>query len=235
DIANVCNEAALIAARMRDDLVREKHFELAIERVVGGLEKKSRVLSPDEKRTVAYHEAGHAVAGWFLRYAEPLLKVSIIPRGSGALGYAQFMPQEQFLYSTEHLYDRMCMTLAGRAAEQIFFGIITTGAGDDLQKVTKNAYAQVTAYGMNARIGNVSFEDRSDPNPRFQKPYSEDTAQIIDQEVRKMINSAYERTLALLTEKRDCVEKVAQLLLEREVINREDMINMLGKRPFPEK
>ena len=157
DIANVCNEAALIAARELSDYIILKHFEAAIERVVAGMEKKTNVLSPEEKRTVAYHEAGHAVCGWFLEYADPLLKVSIIPRGKG-LGYAMYLPKDQYLYTKEQLYDRMCMTLGGRAAEQIFFQRITTGAQDDLQKVTKSAYAQITQYGMNDNVGNVSFE-----------------------------------------------------------------------------
>ena len=157
DIANVCNEAALIAARELSDYIILKHFEAAIERVVAGMEKKTNVLSPEEKRTVAYHEAGHAVCGWFLEYADPLLKVSIIPRGKG-LGYAMYLPKDQYLYTKEQLYDRMCMTLGGRAAEQIFFQRITTGAQDDLQKVTKSAYAQITQYGMNENVGNVSFE-----------------------------------------------------------------------------
>ena len=172
DIANVCNEAALIAARELSDYIILKHFEAAIERVVAGMEKKTNVLSPEEKRTVAYHEAGHAVCGWFLEYADPLLKVSIIPRGKG-LGYAMYLPKDQYLYTKEQLYDRMCMTLGGRAAEQIFFQRITTGAQDDLQKVTKSAYAQITQYGMNDNVGNVSFEQpqqvtiNHDPCPYF--------------------------------------------------------------------
>lgn len=159
DIANVCNEAALIAARELAESIVLKHFESAIERVVAGMEKKTNVLSPEEKKTVAYHEAGHAVSGWFLEYADPLLKVSIIPRGKG-LGYAMYLPKDQYLYTKEQLYDRMCMTLGGRAAEQIFFERITTGAQDDLQKVTKSAYGQITQYGMNENVGHVSFEDR---------------------------------------------------------------------------
>ncbi len=154
-----------------------KHFEAAIERVVAGLEKKTNVLQPEEKKTVAYHEAGHAVAGWFLEHADPLLKVSIIPRGKG-LGYAQYLPKEQYLYSKEQLFDRMCMTLGGRASEQIFFGRITTGAQDDLQKVTKTAYAQITQYGMNERVGNVSFEQPQPGQMVFDKPFSESTAQV---------------------------------------------------------
>ncbi|KAJ2548830.1 AAA ATPase afg3, partial [Coemansia sp. RSA 1933] len=234
DIANVCNEAALIAARAGSKQVEHKHFEQAIERVIAGLEKKSRVLSPEEKKTVAYHEAGHAVVGWFMRHADPLLKVSIIPRGQGALGYAQYLPKDQYLFSTEQLHDRMCMTLGGRASEEIFFNVITTGASDDLQKVTKMAYAQIVQYGMNKRVGQVNFTDPQ-KDEQYQKPYSEATAEIIDQEVRKMITDAYTATLKLLTEKRAEVEKVAQLLLKKEVLGREDMLNLLGKRPFKEK
>ncbi|CAO3679283.1 unnamed protein product [Rhizopus microsporus] len=233
DIHNVCNEAALIAARRGKDMVEEKDFEDAIERVIAGLEKKSRVLSPEEKKTVAYHEAGHAIAGWYLKYADPLLKVSVIPRGSAALGYAQYLPQDQYLYSKKQLLDRMCMTLGGRVSEKIFFNTITTGAQDDLQKVTKMAYAQVTAYGMNARIGPISFSDPQNEN-RFQKPFSEETGELIDNEVRSLVSEAYDRTLRLLTEKKDEIEKVAQLLLSKEVITREDMENLVGKRPFDE-
>ncbi|CAG8646342.1 10177_t:CDS:1, partial [Scutellospora calospora] len=200
-----------------------------------GLEKKSRVLSPEEKKTVAYHEAGHAVAGWFLEHADPLLKVSIIPRGIGALGYAQYLPKDQYLYSTAQLLDRMCMTLGGRVSEQIFFNIVTTGAQDDLQKVTKMAYAQVSVYGMNSNVGPLSFHNPNETEPQFQKPYSEETAKMIDEEVRKLVSLAYKRTMELLTEKKKDVEKVAQLLLSKEVLNREDMISLLGKRPFTEK
>jgi AFG3 family protein len=232
DVANVCNEAALIAARSLSESVSEKHFELAIERVIGGLEKKTRILSPNEKAIVAHHEAGHAVAGWFLEHAHPLLKVSIIPRGGGALGYAQYLPKEDYLHSTSQLLDMMCMTLGGRASEQIFFNSITTGAQDDLQKVTKMAYAQVTTYGMSPVVGNLSYGNGQEE--QFQKPYSEETGRIIDEEVRRMINDAYERTVKLLTERRAEVEKVAKLLLEKEVIGREDMIALLGERPYPE-
>ncbi|KNE72585.1 ATP-dependent metallopeptidase HflB [Allomyces macrogynus ATCC 38327] len=229
DIANVCNEAALVAARYRAKSVQLAHFEQAIERVIAGLEKKSKVLSPDEKRTVAYHEAGHAVAGWYLEHADPLLKVSIIPRGQGALGYAQYLPKDQYLHSTQHLLDRMCMTLGGRVAEQLVFGEITTGAQDDLKKVTKMAYAMVTQFGMNTAVGQVSFDDPSD---KFNKPYSEHTAQMIDAEVQQLVRNAYDRTVKLLTDQRDAVEKVAKLLLEKEVLAREDMVALLGKRPF---
>ncbi|SAM00952.1 hypothetical protein [Absidia glauca] len=234
DIHNVCNEAALIAARHQKDEVQEVDFEQAIERVIAGLEKKSRVLSPEEKKTVAYHEAGHAVAGWYLKHADPLLKVSIIPRGVAALGYAQYLPKDQYLYSENQLLDRMCMTLGGRVAEQIFFGSITTGAQDDLQKVTKIAYAQVTTYGMNPRVGPISFHDPNSEQ-QFQKPYSEQTGSLIDDEARKLVTDAYQRTVDLLTDKRGDVEKVAKLLLEKEVITREDIEGVLGMRPFVEK
>ncbi|ORX61617.1 ATP-dependent metallopeptidase Hfl [Hesseltinella vesiculosa] len=233
DIHNVCNEAALIAARNQKDAVTNDDFEKAIERVIGGLEKKSQILSPQEKKIVAYHEAGHAVAGWYLQYADPLLKVSIIPRGSAALGYAQYLPKDQYLYSDNQLLDRMSMTLGGRISESIFFGSITTGAQDDLQKVTKMAYAQVTTYGMNPVVGPISFYDPQQ-DQQFQKPYSEQTGSIIDEEARKLISVAYERTVKLLTEKKPEVEKVAKLLLEKEVITRADMEQLIGVRPFPD-
>ncbi|XP_014661902.1 PREDICTED: AFG3-like protein 2 [Priapulus caudatus] len=234
DIANVCNEAALIAARTLSEYITWKDFEQAIERVVAGMEKKTQVLQPEEKKTVAYHEAGHAVAGWFLEHADPLLKVSIIPRGKG-LGYAQYLPKEQYLYSTEQLFDRMCMTLGGRVSEQLFFKRITTGAQDDLQKITQSAYAQIVHYGMNPKVGNLSFEMPQPGEMVMEKPYSEQTAQVIDEEVRELVMKAYDHTMTLLTAKKEHVEKVALRLLEKEVLNRDDMIDLLGPRPWKEK
>ncbi|XP_042336744.1 AFG3-like protein 1 isoform X2 [Sceloporus undulatus] len=234
DIANVCNEAALIAARHASPTVNEKHFEQAIERVIGGLEKKTQILQPNEKTIVAYHEAGHAVVGWFLEHADPLLKVSIIPRGKG-LGYAQYLPREQFLYTREQLFDRMCMMLGGRVAEQLFFGRITTGAQDDLQKVTQSAYAQVVQFGMSDKLGQLSFDLPQPGNLAPEKPYSEATAELIDEEVRALITTAHQKTQALLTRCRDQVEKVGKRLLEKEVLEKADMVELLGPRPFAEK
>ncbi|KAF9056499.1 peptidase family M41-domain-containing protein [Panaeolus papilionaceus] len=234
DIANVCNEAALHAARKGAEYVGEVDFDTAIERVIVGLEKKSRVLSAEEKKTVAYHEAGHAICGWFLEHADPLLKVSIIPRGAGALGYAQYLPPDRYLLSTPQMIDRICMTLGGRVSEEIFFGAenITTGAQDDLQKITRMAFEACANYGMNDVIGPVSYGGDRAAKESWTKPFSEKTAEMLDSEVRKMITTAYERTRNLLTEHREDVEKVAKLLLDKEVITREDMIDLLGKRPF---
>jgi cell division protease FtsH len=183
---------------------------------------------------IAYHEAGHAICGWFLEHAYPLLKVTIVPRGTAALGYAQYTPKEQYLYTIEQLTDQMCMTLGGRAAEQIFFGKISTGASNDLQQITRMAYSMVTTYGMNDKIGNVSFYDPSQENS-FQKPFSEETGKIIDEEVRKMIDAAYHRTLDLLQSKKAEVEKLAQALLTREVLHKSDVEELIGNRPFEEK
>jgi len=232
EIANVCNEAALIAARKDKKEVDMKDFNDAIDRVIGGLEKKNKIISPDEKKIVAYHEAGHAVAGWFLEHADPLVKVSIVPRGVAALGYAQYLPKEQFLYQTEQLLDEMCMAFGGRVAEDIVFGKISTGALSDLERITKMAYSIVTIYGMNKEIGNMSFFDSKQSEYAFQKPYSDATAERIDQEVKKVIDSCYERTKNLLVEHRRELETIASELLEKEILFQSDLERLIGVRPF---
>jgi cell division protease FtsH len=234
DIANVCNEAALIAARKNKEAVDMQDFQDAVDRVIGGLEKKNKIISPEEKKIIAYHEAGHAVCGWYLEHAYPLLKVTIVPRGTAALGYAQYTPKEQYLYNTDQLNDQICMTLGGRASEDIFFGKISTGAQNDLQQITRIAYAMVTTYGMNDKVGNVSFYDPQQETT-FTKPYSEETSKIIDQEVRKLIDDAYIKTKKLLTEKRAEVEKLADELLLKEVLFQSDVETLIGKRPYEEK
>ena len=231
EIANVCNEAALIAARKNKEVVDMLDFQDAIDRVIGGLEKKNKIISQEEKKIVAYHEAGHAIAGWFLEHADPLVKVSIVPRGIAALGYAQYLPKEQFLYTTEQLTDGMCMSIGGRVAEDIIFGKISTGAQNDLERITKLSYAMITIYGMNDKVGNVSFHDPQNEY-NFNKPYSEKTSELIDVEVRNLIAGVYERTKQLLTEKRDGLEKIAQKLMEKEILFQADLEEILGKRPF---
>lgn len=233
DIMNVCNEAALIAARKNKDAVDMQDFQDAVDRVIGGLEKKNKIISPDEKKIIAYHEAGHAVAGWFLEHAHPLVKVTIVPRGVAALGYAQYLPKEQYLYSTDQLMDQMCVMLGGRVAEDLVFGRITTGAQNDLERITQQAYNMVTVYGMNKNIGNVSFVDR-DGEFSFRKPYSEEMSSQIDREVRILINGAYDRTKALLIEHREALETVAKTLLDKEVIFKDDLKTLIGERPYPE-
>jgi AFG3 family protein len=232
EIMNVCNEAALIAARYSKDEIHMVDFQAAIDRVIGGLEKKSKIISPDEKKIVAYHEAGHAVAGWNLEHADPLVKVSIVPRGVAALGYAQYLPKEQFLYTTEQLFDEMCMTLGGRVAEDIIFGKISTGALSDLERITKMAYSMVTIYGMNEKIGNISFYDSKSSEYQFNKPYSEATAKTIDEEVRALVEKAYKRTKELLLTKRDQLEILSQELLKKEVLFQQDLEALIGKRPY---
>ncbi len=234
DIANVCNEAALIAARKGKEQVEMDDFQDAIDRVVGGLEKKNKIILPEEKKIIAYHEAGHAVCGWFLEHAFPLLKVTIVPRGVAALGYAQYTPKEQYLYNTDQLIDRLCMTLGGRASEEIFFGKISTGAQSDLQSITKLSYAMVTVYGMNEKVGNISFYDPQQEG-MFTKPYSEETGKLIDEEVRLLVERAYKRTIELLTERKAEVEKIALALLDKEVLHKQDVEDLIGKRPFVEK
>lgn len=232
EIANVCNEAALIAARKDKKHVEMIDFQDAIDRVIGGLEKKTKIISPEEKRIVAYHEAGHAVAGWFLEHADPLVKVSIVPRGVAALGYAQYLPKEQFLYQTEQLIDEMCMAFGGRVAEDIVFGKISTGALSDLERITKMAYSMVTVYGMNPQIGNLSFYDSKQSDYSFGKPYSDATAERIDQEVKRIIDDAYNRTKGLLMKHRQHLEVIAKELLEKEILFQSDLERLIGKRPF---
>ena len=234
DIANVCNEAALIAARKDKVAVDMSDFQDAIDRVIGGLEKKNKIILPEEKEIIAYHEAGHAICGWFLEHAYPLLKVTIVPRGTAALGYAQYTPKEQYLYNTDQLNDQLCMTLGGRAAEDIFFKKISTGASNDLQQITKMAYAMVTVYGMNDKVGNISFYDPQQEN-MFTKPYSEETGKMIDEEVRKLVDEAYERTKELLIKHRNEVEILAKELLKTEVLFKSDVEALIGKRPYEEK
>jgi cell division protease FtsH len=231
DIANICNEAALIAARNNKAEVEMSDFNDAIDRQIGGLEKKNKIISPEEKKIIAYHEAGHALSGWFLEYAHPLVKVSIVPRGVAALGYAQYLPKEKYIETREEILDRMCMSLAGRAAEQLIFGRISTGAQNDLDQVTKMAYAMVSIFGMDEKIGNVSFYDMQNQN-QFSKPYSEETGRMIDEEARSIIELEYKRAGHLLSEKKDLLDQLAQELLSKEVLFKDDLEKLLGKRPW---
>ncbi|WP_218827659.1 ATP-dependent zinc metalloprotease FtsH [Rubricoccus marinus] len=233
EIANVCNEAALLAAREEKDAIEMIDFERAIDRVIGGLEKKNKLISPDEKRIVAYHEAGHAVAGWFREYTDPVVKVSIVPRGLAALGYAQSLPQERYLYTKEALIDRMVMTMGGRVAEEIIFGQISTGAQNDLERITAMAYAMIVDYGMSEEIGYVSFNmSKQKDQPVFDKPYSEDLARRIDIEAKVLIDDVRVQTRRLLEERADKLEDLAQALLEKEVLNENDLKAVLGERPY---
>lgn len=209
------------------------HFEQAIERVIGGLERKSLVLSPEEKRTVAYHEAGHAICGWFFRWADPLLKVSIIPRGQGALGYAQYLPSgDAYLMNTNQLMDRMAMTLGGRVSEELHFPTVTTGASDDFNKVTSMATTMVTQWGMSEKVGPLHF--KNDPN-QLHKPFAEATAQVIDAEVRRIVDQAYKQCKDLLTARKKEVGLVAEELLRKEMLTRDDLVRLLGPREWPDK
>ncbi len=236
EIANVCNEAALLAARKDRESIKMEDFEHAIDRVIGGLEKKNKIISPDERKIVAYHEAGHAIVGWFLENTDPVVKVSIVPRGLAALGYAQYLPEERYLYTREALIDRMTMAMGGRVAEEIIFGRISTGAQNDLERITKMSYAMVVDYGMSERIGYVSFNisTRASEGPVFDKPYSDDTAYMIDQEVKAIIEDVRERARRILEEKRDKLEEMAQALLVKELLGPKDLVEMLGKRPYGE-
>ena len=230
EIANVCNEAALVAARRNKSFVDMDDFNFALDRVIGGLEKKNKLISPDEKEIIAYHEAGHAICGWYLQHASPLVKVTIVPRGIGTLGYAQYLPKEEYITRTEALLDRMCMTFGGRAAEKIIFNKISTGAQSDLDQVTKMAYSMISVYGMNDKVGNVSFYGMQ--QDQFSKPYSDATASLIDSEVRKMLESQYVRAQELLTERKDELEILAKQLLEKEVLLKSDVEKLIGKRPY---
>jgi AFG3 family protein len=231
EIANVCNEAALIAARKTKTCVEMQDFQDAIDRVIGGLEKKNKIISPDEKKIVAYHEAGHAIVGWFLEHASPLVKVSIVPRGVAALGYAQYLPKEQYLYTKEQLLDTICMALGGRVAEDIVFGKISTGAQNDLERITRLAFDMIVMYGMNEKVGNVSYND---PQGEYglTKPYSEKTAEMTNNQIHLFIREAYDRTRTLLVEKKDQLYKLADELLEREIIFQRDLEELLGKRQW---
>jgi len=234
EIANVCNEAALLAARRGKEAVEMEDFEQAIDRVIAGLEKKNKIISPEEREIVAYHEAGHAIVGWFLQYTDPVVKVSIVPRGLAALGYAQYLPEERYLYTREALLDRMTMAIGGRVAEEIVFGRISTGAQNDLERITKMAYAMVVDYGMSERVGYVSFNLSGDYGEQvfLGKPYSEETARLIDEEVRRIIQEVRERARKLLEEKREQLEVLARRLLEKEVLGPRDLVEILGPRPY---
>ncbi len=229
DIANVCNEAALVAARRDKTEVNLDDFNYALDRVIGGLEKKNKLISPKEKEIIAYHEAGHAICGWFLEHASPLVKVTIVPRGIGTLGYAQYLPKEEYITRTEQLLDRMCMTLGGRAAESVIFDKISTGAQSDLDQVTKMAYGMIAVYGMNEKVGNVSFHGMQ--QDQFNKPYSDETATLIDEEVRKLIDKEYDRAKGLLRERSKELHLLAKQLLEKEVLLKSDVERLIGPAP----
>ncbi|MEL0308019.1 MAG: ATP-dependent zinc metalloprotease FtsH [Flavobacteriaceae bacterium] len=232
DIANVCNEAALIAARKEQKSVTKQDFLDAVDRIVGGLEKRSKIITPDEKRAIAFHEAGHATVSWMLQYAAPLVKVTIVPRGQ-SLGAAWYLPEERQIVRPEQLMDEMCATMGGRAAEKIIFDTISTGALSDLEKVTKQARAMVTIYGLNDKIGNVTYYDSSGQSEYgFTKPYSEVTAQTIDKEISDLIEGQYQRAITILKENKDKLTKLAERLLEKEVIFKDDLEEIFGKRPF---
>ncbi len=230
DIANVCNESALVAARRNKKEIDLDDFNFALDRVIGGLEKKNKLISPDEKQVIAFHEAGHAICGWYLPYASPLVKVTIVPRGIGTLGYAQYLPKEEYITRTEAMLDRICMTMGGRAAERIIFDKISTGAQSDLDTVTKMGYSMISVFGMNEKVGNVSFYSMAQEN--FQRPYSEETAKLMDEEVRKLIDIQYIRAQNLLVEKRPELDILAAELLKKEVLLRSDVERLIGPSPY---
>ena len=231
DIANLCNEAAIVAARRKADAVGMGDFEKATDRIIGGLES-NKIMSDHEKSIVAHHESGHAIAGWFLEHTDPLLKVTIIPRTSGALGFAQYLPKEVFLRSREQIMDIVCMALAGRAAEQVFFGQVTTGASDDLRRVTQLVYSMIKDFGMNSRLGQLAFPSDDGNATPGDKPYSESTAEAMDEEARAIVDEAYQRTVELITEKKEQVAQVAALLREKETITHDDLVDLIGPRPY---
>ncbi len=231
DIANICNEAALIAARKKKKSVQKQDFLDAVDRIIGGLEKKNKIITPQEKKTIAYHEAGHATVSWMLEHANPLVKVTIVPRGR-SLGAAWYLPEERSINTTDQILDEMCAALGGRAAESIIFNKISTGALSDLEKVTKQAMAMVTIYGLDEKIGNVSYYDSGNQGYGFTKPYSEETAKIIDQEIKIITDNQYDRAKAILKKHEDKLHKLANKLLETEVIFKEDLEELFGKRPF---
>ncbi len=233
DIANVCNEAALVAARKSKDAVEKQDFLDAVDRIIGGLEKKNKIIKPHEKRRIAFHEAGHATTSWLLEHAAPLVKVTIVPRGQ-SLGAAWYLPEERQITTTEQILDEMCTALGGRAAEQVVFGDISTGALSDLEKVTKQAQAMVAIYGLDDKIGNISYYDSSGQQNGFTKPYSEETAQIIDEQVSKIIEEQYLRAVEILKSNQEKLIELANVLLEREVIFRDDLLKIFGDRPFEE-
>ncbi|MDB4121444.1 AAA family ATPase, partial [bacterium] len=232
DIANVCNEAALIAARNGKKAVDKQDFLDAVDRIIGGLEKKNKIITPSEKRAVAFHEAGHAVTSWMLEHAAPLVKVTIVPRGR-SLGAAWYLPEERLIVQPEQMLDEMCAALGGRAAEKVIFDKISTGALSDLEKVTKQARAMVTIYGLSDKIGNLTYYDSSGQNEYgFTKPYSEKTAELIDKEISDIIEKQYQRAIKLLEENKDKLTQLAEVLLEKEVIFKDNLEKIFGKRPF---
>ncbi|GAB5518760.1 MAG: ATP-dependent zinc metalloprotease FtsH [Rhodothermales bacterium] len=236
EIANVCNEAAILAARLDKDAIEMSDFEKSIDRVIGGLEKKNKLISPEERKIVAYHEAGHAITGWFLKNTAPVIKVSIVPRGLAALGYAQSLPEERYISTQEAFMDQMTMMIGGRVAEEIIFDHLSTGAQNDLERITKLAYAMVVDYGMSERMGHISFNlsGRDQSSPMFDKPYSDETARLIDQEVKSIIGEVHKRAHAMLDDKADLLESMSQALLKKEVLGPRDLVELLGERPHGE-
>jgi cell division protease FtsH len=232
DIANVCNEAALIAARNNKAAVDRQDFLDAVDRIIGGLEKKNKIITPEEKRAIAIHEAGHATVSWMLEHAAPLIKVTIVPRGQ-SLGAAWYLPEERQIVRTDQMLDEMCATMGGRAAEKVTFDRISTGALSDLEKVTRQARAMVTIYGLNDKIGNVTYYDSTGQSEyNFSKPYSDETAKVIDKEISELIEGQYQRAIQILEENKDKLNQLADILIEKEVIFKDDLETIFGKRTF---